>query len=323
MICPLRTTALHWCAFDRSLTGRNGGQSSVRNTELPRSQRLRVRTLKLGWRAMLRVYVQRLPVSRLCTQHQGFVSEVQRFPYDAEQPGILQEQLLQQPTPAPAVVTGAMEAWKARSWSISNLAQYGHQEVPVEVSHSGGDYRDLHARPSSHRHFEADVQLPLSAVLQGMQASIDGQKAHTLLYAAQVDLLSLIPALQDGVDNPPLQVVHDRLYKRNTWLGPSGTITPLHRDPYFNLFCQVWGTKYVRIYDAKHAQQLYPFSNPFLRNTSQVSVENVDTTLFPKFSQVPYFECHLHPGEMLFIPKKHWHFVKALTASWSVSYWWT
>ncbi|KAL0040411.1 hypothetical protein WJX77_006450 [Trebouxia sp. C0004] len=118
------------------------------------------------------------------------------------------------------------------------------------------------------------------------------QPVQSLLYAAQVDLISLIPALEQG------------------------TITPLHCDPYFNLFCQIWGSKYIRIYDRKHAQQLHPFSNPFLRNTSQVRVEKVDSKMFPSFDQVPYLECHLMPGEMLFMPKKFWHFVQALEPSW-------
>lgn len=254
-------------------------------------------------------------------QCRGICSSVQRIAYNADLPEKLEEQLLQQSNPMPIVVTGAMDGWQARTWTFANLAQYGDIAVPVEVSYNGGDYRSLHAA-DSHKRFEAGLEMPLSAVLQGMQGGATGQQ-QTLLYAAQVDLMSLIPALEQGIEQPPLNVINERLYKRNTWLGPSGTTTPLHCDPYFNLFCQVWGAKYIRIYDRKHAQQLYPFSNPFLRNTSQVCVEQVDCRLFPAFDQVPYLECCLRQGEMLFMPKKFWHFVQALEPSWSVSYWWT
>ena len=256
-------------------------------------------------------------------QHRTFGSSVETVAYDPEQPHLLEQQLLQPATPMPIVVVGAMHDWPARSWSVQNLQQFGGVTIPVEISYNGGDYRDLHAAATT-RKFESDVEIPLALLLESMQASQRGQSpADVLLYAAQVDLISLIPELKSGIGTPPLTVINDRLYKRNTWLGPAGTTTPLHCDPYFNLFCQVWGSKYVRMYDQKYAQHLYPFSNPFLRNTSQVRVEKIDAKNVPNFSEVPYLEHYLQPGEMLFLPKKYWHFVQALDASWSVSYWWT
>ena len=34
-------------------------------------------------------------------------------------------------------------------------------------------------------------------------------------------------------------MVKDRLFQQSIWLGPAGTKTPLHCDPYFNLLLQV------------------------------------------------------------------------------------
>lgn len=50
----------------------------------------------------------------------------------------------------------------------------------------------------------------------------------------------MLPELADAVPlSPPFREVADRMHQRSIWLGPKGTQTPLHRDPYHNLLCQV------------------------------------------------------------------------------------
>lgn len=55
---------------------------------------------------------------------------------------------------------------------------------------------------------------------------------------AQRNLFDVVPRLRDGVRPPPFAAAQERLHQLNTWLGPAGTVTPLHRDPYLNLLCQ-------------------------------------------------------------------------------------
>lgn len=55
----------------------------------------------------------------------------------------------------------------------------------------------------------------------------------------------------------------------------------------------------------------------------QVDVENPDVVQFPDFLKASYQECVLEPGEVLFIPKQHWHYVRSLELSFSVSFWWS
>ena len=67
-----------------------------------------------------------------------------------------------------------------------------------------------------------------------------------------------------------------------------------------------------------------------LSNTSQIDVERFEDvannngydTQFPEFKSVPFHEFILEEGEMLYIPPKHWHYVRALETSFSVSFWW-
>jgi lysine-specific demethylase 8 len=53
-----------------------------------------------------------------------------------------------------------------------------------------------------------------------------------------------------------------------------------------------------------------------------VECEEPDLEKFPKFAEAPYLECLLKPGDMLYIPPKHWHYVRSLSVSFSVSFWW-
>ena len=99
-------------------------------------------------------------------------------------------------------------------------------------------------------------------------------------------------------------------------------MTPCHKDPTPNFLCQVLGQKYVRLYSSLYDEAMYPCSG-ILRNTSQVDVESPDLSRFPLFSKAPYQDVILQPGETLFIPPGYWHYVRSLSVSISVSFWWT
>ena len=101
-----------------------------------------------------------------------------------------------------------------------------------------------------------------------------------------------------------------------------GTISPLHFDPKHNFLCQVIGEKYVKLYSDQYSDRLYPHEGNILRNTSQIDAENIDFEKFPNTEQVPYWEGILKPGQMLYIPPKCWHYIRSLSLSFSVSFWW-
>ncbi|CAL1532357.1 unnamed protein product [Lymnaea stagnalis] len=82
------------------------------------------------------------------------------------------------------------------------------------------------------------------------------------------------------------------------------------------------GEKYVRLYSKEHSDSMYPHEGHLLHNTSQIDLDSPDLDQFPKFANLPCLECVLKPGDMLYIPPGHWHYVKSLSVSFSVSFWW-
>jgi hypothetical protein len=100
------------------------------------------------------------------------------------------------------------------------------------------------------------------------------------------------------------------------WLGPAGTLTPLHCDDCNILFGQVTGRKLVRL--------IPPYFYPSLYNTAEyyspVDLDDIDLARFPAMQDVPILEVILEPGEFLFIPIGWWHWVKSLELSSSLTF---
>lgn len=55
----------------------------------------------------------------------------------------------------------------------------------------------------------------------------------------------------------------------------------------------------------------------------KVDLDNIDEKEYPKVHDLEFVDCILEEGEMLYIPPKWWHYVRSLTVSFSVSFWWS
>ncbi|KAK3020435.1 hypothetical protein RJ639_047559 [Escallonia herrerae] len=86
---------------------------------------------------------------------------------------------------------------------------------------------------------------------------------------------------------------------------------------------KVVGKKYIRLYPAALSEELYPHTESMLSNSSQVDLDNIDEKEYPEVQDLEFVDCILEEGEMLYIPPRWWHYVRSLTTSFSVSFWWT
>ncbi|KAK8090979.1 hypothetical protein PG994_000484 [Apiospora phragmitis] len=182
--------------------------------------------------------------------------------------------------------------------------------------------------------------------------------SEQVAYLAQHPLFTQLPALRNDILVPDLCYTSPPPHPTdsskdqpevdepmlNAWFGPPVTITPLHNDPYHNLLVQVVGCKYVRLYSPLHTEQMQARGKEDgveMGNTSSLDVgvlegwdqpardqqyspeeQGSEEALRKAFKDVPYVDCILNAGDTLYIPIGWWHYVRGLSVSFSVSFWW-
>ena len=239
--------------------------------------------------------------------------------------------------PVAVILTNCVESsWPAfspeRRWSTSYLREKaGERLVPVETY----DKKDATSTYLSDSWEQRVMPLAeyIDRYVEGEVPSEDGGKAEKG-YLAQHQLFDQIPSLRDDICAPPFccastaedQAAPEGCERRvspivSAWLGPSGTVSPLHTDPYHNLLVQVVGHKYVRLYEARQTPRLYPRDGA-LCNNCHVDLDKPRPEEQPLVEGTPCQQCVLAPGEVLYIPRHEWHYVRSLEISVSVSFWW-
>ncbi|KAF8123724.1 hypothetical protein EV363DRAFT_1435596 [Boletus edulis] len=217
---------------------------------------------------------------------------------------------------APFAIPAYADHWPAmhhpHQWAslpyLFSLAGPG-RIVPVEV---GDDYR-------------SDEWTQKLISWEDFLSSLDPSsvhRPHQTIYLAQHSLFTQFPQLRDDIILPDIS---------SAWLGPKGTISPAHTDPFFNCYVQVVGRKTVWLAPPTVGPAIHNPAAGLMSNTSQVDV--FPTTLgetvasqsaFPLFWDTVPDEAYcvtLNPGDLLFFPPGWWHAMRSEDVSFSVSMW--
>ncbi len=106
------------------------------------------------------------------------------------------------------------------------------------------------------------------------------------------------------------------------WIGPYGCVSPLHYDPMDNVLMQFVGTKRVFLYPPE--AHVYAGADGNQSNTSPLNPEGpLDLAKYPLAADLDRpLECILLPGDLLYIPKLWWHYIRTIETSISVNCWW-
>lgn len=203
----------------------------------------------------------------------------------------------------PAIVSGALSGWKALAWTPQWFAaRYGEVE--------------------SH----ASVQLPQTGVvyLQKEKAHRRVLKVRELVglmdsgaccYVDQADV-GRFPGLLEGC--PVASVLPAGRHVVNLWIG-ARTRSGLHYDPMDNFLVQLHGTKTAILAAPADRRNLYPFADNVSK--SRIDPEAPDAGRYPRVRRATFFTGELAPGDMLYIPRGWWHFLRAPGSSISLNLW--
>lgn len=216
----------------------------------------------------------------------------------------------------PVILTNCMEHWPAmKNWCnpnyLINVAK--NRIIPIEV---GNNY--------TKENWSQDL-VKFQDFFRRQFFSDETKGESSVEYLAQHNLFDQIPRLKQDIIVPEYCCISNQSETDidiKAWLGPKGTVSPMHHDPKHNLLCQIFGHKKIILAAPDDSKNLYPHENNLLGNTSQIDAENLNIEKFPLSKNVKFYHLTLYSGEMLYIPPKWWHHVHSLSKSFSVSFWW-
>ncbi|KAK7734972.1 hypothetical protein SLS53_007749 [Cytospora paraplurivora] len=283
--------------------------------------------------------------------------------------------------PEPLVLTGLVDDWPARAERPWDQPSYlmartfgGRRLVPVEIGRSYVDegWGQKIVPFGEFLSGYIDTSFSPFSPTKDHPAQEQQQGEKPVAYLAQHQLFLQLPQLRHDILIPdqcytappphPTDPTQDQQELEvpllNAWLGPPGTITPLHTDPYHNLLAQVVGRKYIRLYSPRETDRMrargkeggVEMGNTSLLDVGVVEGWDADPAAVARdedhgdgddeggvegagrgrsrhndiedFRQVPFVDCILEPGDALYIPIGWWHYVRGLSVSFSVSLWW-
>jgi ribosomal protein L16 Arg81 hydroxylase len=199
----------------------------------------------------------------------------------------------------PVIITGVLNRWPAMSrWTPDYLkAQCGEREVEIQFGRETDPNYEIHSMALKKVVRFADY---VDMVFQGGETNDYYMTANN----SNTNGTALRTLWQD-LDPLPEYLHNEGEGTGFFWMGPKGTVTPLHHDLTNNFMAQVWGRKLIKLIPANQLQFVYNHHHCF----SAVDLNNVDYDKYPAFKNVKPIEVVLEPGELLFLPVGCWHHV--------------
>lgn len=218
----------------------------------------------------------------------------------------------------PVILTGVMEDWPAMSkWGAEYFkSTLSNQKVKVAVSENGM----FPSKPEQGWSATDYEQMDFFDYLNMIE---DSKKLEKVYYLQHKSLPDVFPELLNDIQIP--KYIKSPNPTINLWIGSGGNVTPIHYDFSSNFLAQVKGEKKVILFEPSQSRNLYALSVKSKNsNLSPINTINPDFNKHSKYRNIPYYECTIEPGQMLFIPLFWWHWVNTINreTAISINYWW-
>jgi len=198
----------------------------------------------------------------------------------------------------PLLLTAAFDGTAARRWTFKNLRRrFGSAELRVSA--------DRDRDPKHYVNPERTYQMMRFDAL--IDHALAGKPSNDVYLVSRNRALegALAPLLADLAPLPAFLDPKPDARGTSIWLGPAGTLTPLHHDTSHITFVQLVGRKRFTITPAWHRETL----TGTIRDTFYADNQRPDGAIVVE----------LGPGDALYLPIGTWHHVVALEPSISLS----
>jgi len=204
----------------------------------------------------------------------------------------------------PVIFTDLIRKWPATTrWTPEFFkSEYGGLEVPV--------YSSNYSKPGK-TYMVPDKKMKLRDFIQALEQGPTDLRMflfnifkHAPELCSDYSKLEIMPGF---IDSFPFM-----------FFGGEGSAVALHYDiDLSHVFLnQIHGRKRVVLFAPDQTKNIY--RHPYTV-ASYIDVNNPDYEEFPALKKVTGYECLLYPGETLFIPSAHWHYIEYTDFGYSIS----
>ncbi|WP_149086247.1 cupin-like domain-containing protein [Pseudomonas prosekii] len=212
----------------------------------------------------------------------------------------------------PLVISDALQDWPlfklSREESLVHFAELqGITRHGDYVKKTFSTERDF--RSTSMAEFIASLDSP---AVKGVNGEPPAYMGNNILPAQLLQQIKYPPYFDQSLFIAP-----------RIWIGPKGTLTPLHRDDTDNLFAQVWGQKTFTLAAPHHREALGTWSTAPQGGLDgcDFNPDAPDYQRFPTARDVTFLRVTLEAGDLLFLPEGWFHQVESVSTSLSVNFW--